>query len=149
MARQSGRSGGRSSGFGGRSTSTGRTSSTSSRPTQPPVSRTQNSAPVQQSSGGMMGGLGSTIVQGMAFGGGSAIGHQVVRSMFGGSSEVPEKRPEENTPMENTNSNNQQKTSPCSNYNFKFIECLKFNDNNISSCQNFFDDLKSCERSLI
>ncbi|CAK9184453.1 unnamed protein product [Ilex paraguariensis] len=41
-------------------------------------------APVQGGSGGsMLGGIGSTIAQGMAFGTGSAIAHRVVDAMLG------------------------------------------------------------------
>lgn len=35
---------------------------------------------------GMLSGIGSTIAQGMAFGAGSEVAHQAVRSMMGGSS---------------------------------------------------------------
>ena len=37
-------------------------------------------------SGGMMSGIGGTIVTGMALGAGSEVGHQVVRSMMGSGS---------------------------------------------------------------
>jgi hypothetical protein len=36
--------------------------------------------------GGMMSGIGSTIVTGMALGAGSEVGHQVVRSFMGSGS---------------------------------------------------------------
>ena len=40
----------------------------------------QPNLPMQQpSSGGMLGGIGSTIMTGMALGAGSEVGHQVVR----------------------------------------------------------------------
>jgi hypothetical protein len=41
--------------------------------------------PQQEQSGGMMAGIGGMVVQGMAFGTGSAIAHKVINSMFGGS----------------------------------------------------------------
>ena len=43
-------------------------------------------APPQQASGGMMSGIGSTIVTGMALGAGSEVGHQAVRAMMGSGS---------------------------------------------------------------
>ena len=47
----------------------------------------QAPAPAQQApaqGGGMMSGIGGTIVQGMAFGAGSEVAHQAVRSVMGG-----------------------------------------------------------------
>ena len=41
----------------------------------------------QAQSGGLLSGIGSTIMQGFAFGTGSAIAHNAVRSMMGGSSD--------------------------------------------------------------
>ena len=49
-------------------------------PAQTPVQ------PQTQQSGGLLSGIGSTIAQGMAFGAGSEIAHQAVRSFMGGSS---------------------------------------------------------------
>jgi len=160
MPRQSRSSG--SSGFGSRSRSnsysssrpSSNTSSNYSRPQQP-VQQTQSAMPMQQPQGGsMLGGIGSTIVQGMAFGGGSEIGHQAVRALMGGGSSHhghEQRQPVESQQNNNQNNQNQQqqRNTPCTEYNVRFIDCLKQNDNNISTCQAFFDDLKSCEKSLI
>jgi hypothetical protein len=111
---------------------------------------------MQSSGGGMMSGIGSTIVQGMAFGGGSEVGRQVVRSMMGGSSgEHRESAPVENRnqpPVENQQQQvqqTQQNQNPCQGFNIKFIECLKSNNNDISSCQSVFNDLKLCQNAMI
>lgn len=117
---------------------------------QPTPTSTQ--PPMQQGGGSMLGGIGSTIVTGMAFGGGSEIGHQVVRSMMGGKEqhgEPVQQQPQQQQPMENQQQQPQQKQNPCFGYNTRFIDCLKTNDNSISHCQSLFDDLKSCEKSLI
>lgn len=161
MPRQSSRSGGRSSGFSSsRSPSYGRTTSSSSssaRPQAPqqPVHTPQQSVPMQ-SSGGMLGGIGSTIVQGMAFGGGSEVGRQAVRSMMGGSSgEHRESAPVENKtqPIQENQQQQVQQTqqnqNPCQGFNVKFIDCLKANNNEISSCQSIFNDLKLCQNAMI
>ena len=63
-----------------------RSSTTTTRPqpqqqTQIPPQKTQTS-----SGGGLLGGIGSTIISGMAFGAGSEVAHQAVRSLMGGSS---------------------------------------------------------------
>lgn len=66
-----------------------RSSATSSRPMQPPPQqqqRPQMPAQTQSSSGGLLSGIGSTIMTGMAFGAGSEIAHQAVRGLMGGSS---------------------------------------------------------------
>ena len=157
MARQSSRSGGRSSGFSSRTPSYGRASSpntSSARPqaTQRPVQTAQATPPMQSSGGGMLGGIGSTIVQGMAFGGGSEIGHQVVRSMMGGSSHGNHQGENQNAPVQQNQQQQQQTTqneNPCSGFNMKFVECLKTSNNEISSCQSIFNDLKLCQNSMI
>ena len=52
----------------------------------PPAHAPPAQAPMQSSGGGMMSGIGGTIVQGMAFGAGSEVAHQAVRSIMGGGS---------------------------------------------------------------
>ncbi len=63
-----------------------RSSATTSRPMQ----QQQTKVPPQQtqtsSGGGLLSGIGSTIISGMAFGAGSEVAHQAVRSLMGGSS---------------------------------------------------------------
>jgi hypothetical protein len=142
MARGGGRSSGRSSSPNRSSTYNTRSTAQATRPPQ----TTTQSMPMQGQSGGMLGGIGSTIMTGMAFGGGSEIGHQVVRGMMGTGSSHKEQVPVENT---NTNYNQQQNTSsnPCQSFNLKFVDCLKMSNNDIASCQSIFDDLKICEKS--
>jgi hypothetical protein len=59
-----------------------RSSNTASRPMPTQQPRTP---PTHQATGGMMGGIGSTIMTGMAFGAGSEIAHQAVRGVIGSS----------------------------------------------------------------
>ncbi len=54
------------------------------RPVQQPPQ--QRFAQPQPAAGGMMSGIGSTIVTGMALGAGSEVGHQAVRAMMGSGS---------------------------------------------------------------
>jgi hypothetical protein len=42
----------------------------------------------------MLGGIGSTNVQGMAFGAGSEVAHQAVRSLMGGNSHHAQPQPQ-------------------------------------------------------
>lgn len=76
------RGGSRGARSGGSRSPPPRSSFTSSRPmpTQPP-----RPMPTYQSTPGMMGGIGSTIMTGMAFGAGSEVAHQAVRGIMGSS----------------------------------------------------------------
>lgn len=120
------------------------------------VFNTQSKPSITSTGGGIMGGLGSTIVSGMAFGGGSEIAHQVVRSMMGGSGSVQrdmtKKQPHELHQDYQTDylvepTNTKIKQNPCFDLNLKFVDCLKIHDNNISSCQSLFDQVKMCEKN--
>ena len=158
MPRSGGRSSGRSSGYGGggrgysRSTSTGRSSPnyssyrqggyTSSPPRSSPY-QTRPNATVGS------GGLGSTIAHGMAFGGGSAIAHHAIGSLIGrpyAREPSSTQNQNESQPI-NSNETYSQQTNPCYELNIKFVECLKTNEN-ISLCQNIFDELKLCEKKI-
>ncbi len=171
-----GSSGGRSGGFGGRPSGGGRSFSTSrspgyssnygsrtSRPSSTSRSPYASSTPytTQAQSRGPLGGmgLGSALATGAAIGGGSALGHHLVGGMFGGhghsmqgyqqnvpqgtSGNIGSPVTQEQALQENI------KTNPCFEFNTKFVECLQGNKLDISKCQIVFDDLISCEKSLI
>lgn len=95
----------------------------------------QSAAPARP---GMLSGLGGTIAQGMAFGAGSEVAHQAVRSMMGGSSSHA---------AEQTQDHQQTQADPCFNHNQDFLSCLKASPNDISMCQSYLDLLKSCRSS--
>jgi hypothetical protein len=63
---------------------------------------------MQQQKPSMMGGVGSTIVQGMAFGAGSEVAHQAVRSMMGGSGHSNNQPQQQEQPQEQPQQNYQQ-----------------------------------------
>merc|ERR1711957_913065 len=120
-------------GGGSRMSSNTRSSSTKAAPakTQAPAQ-----APAKQG-GGMMSGLMGTMMQGMAFGAGSEIAHTAMRSVMGGSGTQEQQQPHAEQTQQNTNQ--------CQNENSNFVECLKFNSNDIQGCQNYLDLLKTCE----
>merc|ERR1712071_43193 len=99
------------------------------------------------SGGGMLAGMGSTIVQGMAFGTGSAIAHRAVGavagSMGGGSEEAPQNEP--SAPMEQ--SYGQPGMQMCSDDKQMFFECLQMNKGDQQSCQFLYDALKECKQN--
>merc|ERR1712083_326325 len=74
-----------------------------------------------------------TMMQGMAFGAGSEVAHNVMRGVMGGSGHQE--------PVQQQQSNNM-----CQVEMGNFTECLKLNANDISGCQNYLDLLKSCEQ---
>lgn len=133
----------RGSGFGG--------SRSASRSQSPPkMQQTPTQQVPQQRTGGMMSGMGSTLMQGMAFGAGSEVAHQAVRSMMGGSghSNQPQQQNEQPQQYEQPQQSSYTQQNPCIDYNQKFVDCLQKEGNEISSCQNLFNDLKSCEKSF-
>merc|ERR1712183_1194529 len=62
-----------------------------------------------------------TMMQGMAFGAGSEVAHTAMRGLMGGSG------------------HQEQQQNMCQNENSNFVECLKFNSNDIQGCQNYLD----------
>lgn len=73
---------------GSRGTSRSPPPRSSTTTTRPPPPQHNTTVPPQQTqrSGGLLSGIGSTIMTGMAFGAGSEVAHQAVRGLMGGSS---------------------------------------------------------------
>lgn len=138
MARGGSRGGSRSSSFG-------RSSSRSPPPRQAPTAtRPMPTAPTATTtapqSGSMLGGIGSTIMTGMAFGAGSEIAHQAVRGVIGsGSKESTEHQAPQQQQQQ------QQQMQPCQNEIYNFSQCIS-NEANLSYCQGLSDALKSCKQ---
>jgi hypothetical protein len=102
-------------------------------------------SPVPASSGGgMLSGIGSTIVQGMAFGTGSAIAHRAVGAIAdsfsgGGTNDKPEVVEKVvNPPPEG-------RTDYCKADRQMFYDCLKENENDQAQCNFLYEQLKSCQ----
>jgi len=128
-----------------------RQASTTSTPPAPV--HTSTPAPMQQQSsgGGMLSGIGSTIVQGMAFGTGSAIAHRAVgaaaEALTGGgsSNEAPKAVEQQQQPM----MQQQQMQGVCANDKQMFFECLQINRGDQQACQFLYDQLQSCQQNQI
>ena len=127
MPRKSG--GMRSSGFGGfrKSGPSSRSGTTVAVPPARSISRYRSPS--------IQGGLGSTIMQGMAFGAGSEIGHSAVRGTIGGHSYRTQPYQDQS---------NQLNTDPCRLENESFLNCLKNNPSDIGACQSVLDLFKQC-----
>merc|ERR1712046_235989 len=78
-----------------------------------------------------------TMMQGMAFGAGSEVAHNVMRGVMGGGGHQEQQQMPEQT---------QQTQNMCQVEMSNFTECLKLNANDIAGCQNYLDLLKSCEQ---
>ena len=93
-----------------------------------------------------MGGLGRTIMDGMAFGTGSAIAHRAVGavagSMFGGAA-APEAAPAAAEAAAPAASRGQD----CSPFMRDFSACIAEHRNDIAQCQIYSDSFNSCQQS--
>ena len=140
--------GGRSSGgfrSGGSSRSSSRTSSTSPPPRATPQHQTPTAPP---RTGGMGGGLMGTLAQGMAFGAGSEVAHQAIRSVTGGGSHAPQQQQTQAPVEQSQNAGGYSGQNMCQNENSNFVECLKFNNNEIARCQDQFNAVQNCQKNM-
>jgi len=86
----------------------------------------------------MMGGIGSAMAQGAAFGAGSEVAHEAIRGLTGGHGA--------NTGMQATNGAAQQQPNyPCVPHMNDFLACIKANPYSIGSCQHFWGEVQNCE----
>merc|ERR1711862_87314 len=74
------------------------------------------------------------MFQGMAFGAGSEVAHNVVGGMMGRGN-TQQAAPVQDQSIQKTS------TGPCQRFNDSFVDCLKFNNQNIGGCQNQLDSL--------
>ncbi|CAL9164565.1 uncharacterized protein C6C3.02c-like [Musa acuminata AAA Group] len=101
-------------------------------------------APVQ-GGGSILGGIGSTIAQGVAFGTGSAVAHRAVDAVMGPrtfqhetiASEAP-------TAAAPANPVNYAGTDACSIHSKAFQDCINNYGSDISKCQFYLDMLNEC-----
>ncbi|KAF7052073.1 hypothetical protein CFC21_060227 [Triticum aestivum] len=104
----------------------------------PPPATTQNSG------GGIMSGIGSTIAQGMAFGTGSAMAHRAVDAVMGPRTiqheTVVGEAAASMTPMDNA------ADDKCGNPSKAFQDCINHYGSDISKCQFYLDMLNECRR---
>ncbi|TYI94873.1 hypothetical protein E1A91_D02G236300v1 [Gossypium mustelinum] len=102
-------------------------------------------APAQSGSGGsLLGGIGSTIAQGMAFGTGSAVAHRAVDAVM-----VPRTIQHETVVSEAAAApaNSFTGSDACSIHSKAFQDCLNSYGNEISKCQFYMDMLSECRKN--
>ena len=102
----------------------------------------------------MLSGIGSTIVQGMAFGTGSAIAHRAVGavagSMSGGDAAAPAPMAPEyaSGAMPNNNNNDtMMKQDVCVQDRQIYYDCVRDNRDDQAVCNFLLEQLKSCQQN--
>jgi hypothetical protein len=111
----------------------------------------------------MMSGLAGTVMQGMAFGGGSAIAHRAVDSIAGprtvvhdhnnnqSPSDVQQATPQATTMAAIDTGDRQLNRSverQCGEEVGQFQKCLTNNNNDINACSFYFDVLTQCQKTV-
>ncbi|XP_022744802.1 coiled-coil-helix-coiled-coil-helix domain-containing protein 10, mitochondrial-like isoform X2 [Durio zibethinus] len=106
-------------------------------------------APAQSGSGGLLGGIGSTIAQGMAFGAGSAVAHRAVDAVLGPRTIQHETVVSEAAaaPSLAAATSSFAGSDACSNHSKAFQDCLNSYGNEISKCQFYMDTLSECRKN--
>ena len=113
----------------------------------PPAAAPAAPAAAPAQSGGMLSGIGSTIMQGMAFGTGSAIAHQAVgavaKSISGSGDSNNQAAPAAPAPA--SAAATEHSTGPCHTDYQAFTQCVKQNPTDISQCDFYMQSLQSCQ----
>ncbi|GAY67598.1 hypothetical protein WN943_025031 [Citrus x changshan-huyou] len=116
-------------------------------PPPKPVHHAPPPAPAQ-SGGSMLGGIGSTIAQGMAFGTGSAVAHRAVDAVVGPRTiqhETVVSEAAASAPASGTNSF--ASADACGIHSKAFQDCINNFGNDISKCQFYMDMLAECRKN--
>ncbi|XP_059636548.1 uncharacterized protein C6C3.02c-like [Cornus florida] len=136
----------RSRSFGGKSAPRPRAAASSPLRNPPkPVTPAPPPAPAPAPQGSALGGLGSVVAEGMAFGGGSAVAHRAVDAVMGPrviNTEVISAAPP---------SVQAQAAAPpsgaCDGQSRAFQDCLNQSGSDIGKCQFYMDMLSECRKN--
>ncbi|DAZ93658.1 TPA: hypothetical protein N0F65_012866 [Lagenidium giganteum] len=119
------------------------------KPAPAPVAAAPAAAPpaVQQpaQSGGMMSGLMGTMVEGMAWGTGTAVARHAVNAVVDSFSSDSKDAPAQAAPAPAAAAPVQQTAPACYNDQKAFMDCLNTNGSDISACQFYLDALNTCK----
>uniref|UniRef100_A0A6M2F137 CHCH domain-containing protein n=1 Tax=Populus davidiana TaxID=266767 RepID=A0A6M2F137_9ROSI len=102
-----------------------------------------------QSSGGgsLLGGIGSTIAQGMAFGTGSAVAHRAVDAVMGPRTIQHETMVSEAAAPSAPAASSMGGAGACNIHSKAFQDCVNNFGNDISKCQFYMDMLTECRKN--
>ncbi|PON52932.1 Cysteine alpha-hairpin motif superfamily [Parasponia andersonii] len=114
----------------------------------PPVHHTAPPAPAQQGAGGsLLGGIGSTIAQGMAFGTGSAVAHRAVDAVLGPRTIQHETVVSEAVAVPAPTASSMGGADACNIHSKAFQDCISSYGSDISKCQFYMDMLAECRKN--
>ena len=88
----------------------------------------------------MLGSLGSSMVQGLAWGTGTSIARHGVDAVLGGGSSG-QAQPQQQQPQQMQ----QQMRGPCDIDQMAFMECVRTNPGNVQACEVYMQALQSCQ----
>ncbi|KAK2662860.1 hypothetical protein Ddye_001434 [Dipteronia dyeriana] len=136
--------------FAGRSASRPAPRPAARSPPPQTVNHSPPPAPAQSGGGGgsLLGGIGSTIAQGMAFGTGSAVAHRAVDAVMG-----PRTIQHESVVSEAASAAPVSTTSSfggsdaCNVHSKAFQDCISNFGSDISKCQFYMDMLEACKKN--
>ncbi|XP_050938285.1 uncharacterized protein LOC103488112 isoform X3 [Cucumis melo] len=94
----------------------------------------------------MLGGLGATIAQGMAFGTGSAVAHRAVDAVMGPRT-IQHETIDSSASSAPSVASNSGGSDACNVQSKSFQDCLNHYGSDISKCQFYLDMLQECRRS--
>ncbi|KAF3679738.1 hypothetical protein T459_20581 [Capsicum annuum] len=111
------------------------------RPAPTPVHHAPSPAPMQSSGGrSMLGGIGSTISQGMAFGTRSVVAHRVVDIVMGPRT-IQHEAVASQAPATAAPTNSSASSDACIIHNKAFQHCINSSGSDIGKCQFYMDML--------
>ncbi len=96
--------------------------------------------------GGLLSGIASTVIQGMAFGTGSAVAHRAVDAIAG-PRQVEHVHTQADSTVAASSASSASRAQFCNNELTNFQSCMTQNNSNISACQFFFDMLSQCQNN--
>ncbi|KAJ1691727.1 hypothetical protein LUZ63_015882 [Rhynchospora breviuscula] len=111
-----------------------------------PVHQSPPPAPAPTQGGSILGGIGSTIAQGVAFGTGSAIAHRAVDAVVGPRVVQHEHVTTEAPAAASPAVNNTMGNDACGIHSKAFQDCVNNFGSDISKCQFYLDMLNECRR---
>ncbi|MTV28879.1 coiled-coil-helix-coiled-coil-helix domain-containing protein [Nitriliruptoraceae bacterium ZYF776] len=94
----------------------------------------------------MLGGIGSTIAQGMAFGTGSAVAHRAVDAVVGPRT-IQHEHVGSAAPEAAAASTNSSFSDACGMHSKAFQDCINSSGSDISKCQFYMDMLAECRKN--
>ncbi|KAK1414587.1 hypothetical protein QVD17_30334 [Tagetes erecta] len=113
-----------------------------------PVNRVPPPAPVQNSSGGsVLGAIGSTVAEGMAFGTGNAVAHRAVDAIAGPRTFRHETVTSNTVATPDSTITSNSFSDACGMHSKAFQDCINNSGNDISKCQFYMDMLSECRKN--